>query len=86
VQHLVHGDAQERSPPARDRRRLVVRQPVTRTALEAVGREEVAAQDAVLDLRRLREQIGELLTMMGDDRRFSHGIHDARRIAARRPW
>src|SRR5258708_5877004 len=73
VQHLLFRDGEDDGPPAVDRLELRRREALVRPLLHRERREEVLAEDRVLELRRLAEQIHELLAVLDDDRRLGRG-------------
>jgi hypothetical protein len=79
VQHLLNGDSGEYLVPARDSVRLTGRQALVRAGLQAEARIQVLAHDQVLDLRRLQQQVPQVLAMLNDKLRLGHqGSRQAR--------
>ena len=79
MQHLFHRDPGEHLVPARDRIGLLGRQALVQAGLQAEARIQVLAHDQVLDLRRLYQQVPQMLAMLNDKFRLGHhGSRQAR--------
>ena len=79
MQHLLDRDPGEHLVPARDRIGLLSRQTLVRAGLQAEARVQVLAHDQVLDLRRLYQQVPQVLAVLDDKLRLGHqGSRQAR--------
>ena len=73
VQHLLLRDGEDRRAPAVHRLELLGGEALIGALLHREGREEVLAEDRVLELGGLAEQVDELLAVLDDDRRLGLG-------------
>jgi hypothetical protein len=72
MQHLLTGDGQDHLAPALYRLQLILPKTGTRRALEAERSVEILAQQAVLKLSTLAEQVGQLLAVPHHNARLPH--------------
>ncbi len=73
VQHFLDGDPAQDLVPARDSSRLPLREALVGVALQAEVGVQVLAHDHVLELRRLGQQVPQVLPMLDDDPGLCHG-------------
>ena len=79
VQHLLDGDSGEHLVPARDRAALLSGKALVRPGFQAEARIQVLAHDQVLDLRRLDQQVPQMLAVLDHELRLCHdGLRTAR--------
>ena len=81
VQHLLLRDGQDRRAPAVHGRELLGGEPLVDPLLHREGGEEVLAEDGVLELGGLAQEVDELLAILDDDRWLGLGRDLADRAA-----
>ncbi len=72
MQHFLAGDGQDYLAPALYRLQLILAKAGTRCVLEAECGVEVLAQQAVLKLSTLAQQVGQLLAVLHHNARLPH--------------